>query len=152
MDPADPGKGAINLLLALAVGTAWLWMGTWGRKAWFPASPSPETWGCGFGGAVSPRIQYTASSFTETVVRNYQGVYPLRFRRMNLKGFFPSPSRFGVFESDWVLGGILLPAIRRLEKRFARVRGMQQGKTSIYILYILVVFLLALLWGIGSPP
>ncbi len=147
-----PWIGRFNFLLVLAAGAFWAWMRTWGRKAWFPAGPSPETWGCGFAGAPSPRVQYTASSFSETVVRNYQGVFPLRFRRMSLRGFFPSPARFGVFESDWVLGGILLPATRRMEKRFARVRGMQQGNTSIYILYILVVFLLALLWGIGSPP
>jgi hypothetical protein len=97
-------------------------------------------------------VQYTASSFGEPVVRTYKSVFPLRFRRMSLRGLFPPKTRFGIIETDWILGGFLLPVIRRFEAWFARFRGMQQGKTSIYLLYILVVFVLALAWGIGSLP
>ena len=54
-------------------------------------SVSGPTWGCGYS-AVSPRMQYSATSFSLDFARWFQGVLLILQRRRAPVGYFPSDS------------------------------------------------------------
>ncbi|HEX9008935.1 MAG TPA: proton-conducting transporter membrane subunit [Holophagaceae bacterium] len=124
------------LLLALGAGAlAWL------RRR--PASAlAPPTWDCGYGHGTA-RMQYTGSSFADPWAALLPG---LRTRMRRLKGLFPRPQAFRSEHQDAVGEGLVAPWIGRLAARALRLRRLQPGYLSIYILYVLVTLLAVFLW------
>ncbi len=142
----------LNLSLLIVFGAGVGWFALRKKKFLFQQPQALETWSCGYNGPTSPRVQYTASSFGEILSGVYQWAIPSRLHQPNVKGPLPPPSWFATLPFDRILGGILIPSIRSWGDRVSVLLKLQQGRTSIYLLYIVVVFIAALCWGSWSLP
>ena len=106
-----------------------------------------DTWGCGYT-APTARMQYTARSFAELAGEH---LLPpaLRLRVLVRKpaSLFPTTGSFASDTTDPVTRAAYEPFVDRWARRFARLRWLQQGALHAYLLYILVVVILALVWA-----
>jgi formate hydrogenlyase subunit 3/multisubunit Na+/H+ antiporter MnhD subunit len=104
------------------------------------------TWGCGYP-SPSPRMQYTSSSFAESMS---EALLPKWLRaRVSVVApatFFPQAGSLASERTDPLTRGVYEPFLTRWGSRFARLRWLQQGLLHVYLVYILVAALLALAW------
>jgi formate hydrogenlyase subunit 3/multisubunit Na+/H+ antiporter MnhD subunit len=98
------------------------------------------TWDCGYARPTG-RMQYTASSFAQMLVRFFGGVLRPRGRAPELRRVFPGPSRMHSHVDEAVLDRVLLPAGRRIEAWFVWCHHFQRGLAQHYILYVLLTLL-----------
>src|SRR5262249_50867980 len=103
------------------------------------------TWDCGYA-AGAARIQYTASSFADSLLRLFAWVLRPLVREPKLTGPFPKPSKFHSETPDVVLDLALVPAIGTTGRAFSWLRWIQLGSIHAYLLYILLPSLILLLW------
>jgi len=107
-------------------------------------APRPGlTWDCGYARPTS-RMQYTAASFAQTIVRLFIRVLHPRGQRPRVTGLFPLPTRMHSRVDDAVLDRVLLPAGQRLEGWFNWFHRFQRGLTQHYVLYVLMTLLVLL--------
>src|SRR5262249_3425391 len=130
------------LLLALMLGGGLYWF--WLRQRHRAAQP---TWGCGYA-RPTPRMQYTACSFAAMLAEQLlpRFLRP-RARRAVVEGLFPSPGEFRSASPDPITEQVYRPLLARCADRFAALRVLQQGKTNIYLAYILITLILGLAWA-----
>jgi hypothetical protein len=104
------------------------------------------TWDCGYA-APSAKMQYTASSFAETLVNMFS--FALRPERHvpKLHATFPRSEGFHSHGPDTVLDRIVLPSSRTLGRAFLRLRFIQRGNVQAYLFYILVTLMLLFVWS-----
>jgi hydrogenase-4 component B len=133
---------AVNLsllLLILALAVAYR-----RRIHRLPLAEAP-TWGCGYP-APSPRMQYTATSFTEQAV-NLMGVAVSPLRRQPLiQGEFPRRSQFSCETTETILDRLLTPLFHGTGFAFAFLRRLQHGHLHLYMLYIFATLFLMMVW------
>lgn len=105
------------------------------------------TWGCGYA-KPSARMQFSGRSFAELLAEHLlpRFLRP-RMRRQPPEGLFPAAGRFAAESPDPFLESVCRPFFRRWANRFARLRFLQQGKVHVYLVYIMVVVVLALSWA-----
>jgi formate hydrogenlyase subunit 3/multisubunit Na+/H+ antiporter MnhD subunit len=116
---------------------------------------SVPTWGCGYG-AASARMQYSASSFSDTLLKLFGRLAGLRTTAGQSdaidKGsgaLFPAEKPgFAVTRMDIVEGAVVLPLQRILKALFERFSWVQSGRIEHYILYILVTLVVMLVFSI----
>ena len=108
------------------------------------AVPSVGTWDCGYARPAA-RMQYTSSSFAQSLVGLFRSVLRPRTHRPSVTGVFPRVERFRSHVDDVVLEGLISPALRRMEHWIERVRVFQHGRAQEYILYVLVALIILLL-------
>ena len=108
------------------------------------AAADTETWGCGYADS-SPRVQYTASSFADTLVGLLSGFLRPERHLPDVSGVFPGRARLDVHVDDVVLEGVLRPSLARAGALLARVRVLQGGHVNLYIFIILLAALALLL-------
>ncbi|MEX0775069.1 MAG: proton-conducting transporter membrane subunit [Phycisphaeraceae bacterium] len=101
------------------------------------------TWDCGYA-SPTPRMQYTASSFAQTIVALFNWVLRPHLHRPCVQGPFPLPTQMHSHVDDAVLDRFLVPAGRSVQRWFGYLRRFQQGLTQHYVLYILVTVILML--------
>jgi hypothetical protein len=105
-----------------------------------------DTWGCGYA-QPTVRMQYTGSSFGQTLV----GLFPLILwpvrQRPDLRAIFPRAGRFESALPDTILDRLVLPFFGLAGRHLPRLRVLQQGQTQLYVLYILIVLIVLLVWG-----
>jgi hypothetical protein len=137
------GVCALGILVAVAVVGVIFKLRTNERA---PGSPPDDTWGCGYA-APTARMQYTGRSFAELLAERLLPP-PLRARvaQRAPEALFPREGALSTETVDPFTRGVYQPLLARWADRFARLRWLQQGVLHIYILYILVVLLLALGW------
>jgi len=135
-----------TLLAALALVFWWLLRRTRAAAADAAAPPAAlPTWDCGYA-APSARMQYTSSSFAETIVGLLDwALRPDRFVP-RLDGPFPPAAAFHSHVPDTVLDRLILPTFSFAGRTFARLRPIQRGNVHLYLLYILGTLLALLLW------
>jgi hydrogenase-4 component B len=97
-------------------------------------------------------MQYTASSFADSLVGLFAWALRPTAHRERLKGPFPSSSRFSSHVADTVLDGFMRPAASLLLDVFNRLRWMQAGNVSLYLAYVAVALVVALAWVNGAFP
>jgi hydrogenase-4 component B len=105
------------------------------------------TWDCGFAQPTT-RMQYSASSFAQMIVRIFRKILRPRVQTPTLDGNFPAPSMMHSHVDDVVMDRLLLPAGHAFEQWFHWAHRFQKGLTQQYILYILIaltVMLIALM-------
>jgi NADH:ubiquinone oxidoreductase subunit 5 (subunit L)/multisubunit Na+/H+ antiporter MnhA subunit len=135
--------GNVNAWTLIAVTVLALVFWALSRKAVRSEGP---TWGCGY---VKPteRMQYTGRSFAEMIGEH---LLPRSLRPHTTKqaprGLFPSKSDFGAECPDPVSAKVYGPLFRRWAERFSRLRILQQGKIHVYLVYIVLMVVLALAW------
>jgi formate hydrogenlyase subunit 3/multisubunit Na+/H+ antiporter MnhD subunit len=126
--------------LSVAGGLFMFW--TWSRKV----QTQGPTWGCGY---VKPseRMQYTGRSFAEMAAEH---LLPRFLRphttRQAPRGLFPATSDFGSACPDPIDAKVYEPFFQRWAARFSRLRILQQGKVNVYLVYIVLMVVLALAW------
>jgi hydrogenase-4 component B len=104
-----------------------------------------ETWGCGYA-APAPSMQYTSSSFAQTLVGLFGWVLRPREHRPQVEGYFPEKTHFHSEVPDVVLERLFLPAFRAGARCFSWFYVLHQGNIQAYLVYILVVLFALLLW------
>lgn len=129
---------AFLMVFALA---AWVWLRRPGSGPALGVA-APPTWDCGYA-APTGRMQYTGSSFADGWAMLVPG---LRIRIRRLKGFFPRALAFHSEFQDVVGEGFVEPRTGRIAERLLRLRRLQPGYLSVYILYVLITLLGVFLW------
>ena len=130
------------LLVLLALG----WRAGAALRRRRPPVPA-EKWGCGYA-ELTPRMQYTASSFAAPLVASFGRVAGVH------------ESRHGdAFEShprELVLDDVALPFWSLVRGFAGRLRPIQQGRLWVYLVYLMATLLVLLLYlatsGGGSSP
>ncbi|WP_286350496.1 proton-conducting transporter transmembrane domain-containing protein [Geobacter sulfurreducens] len=147
--PALADLAPLGWLMAAAAGTlatvAVLALLYARRLAAAPRGASP-TWGCGYL-APTPRMQYTASSFAEMLVRLFGGILRPHGTRPGIRSCAPAPSELHTHVPETVLEHLYLPFITWANGKLAPVRRLQHGRLHLYILYTLITLVTLLLFG-----
>jgi len=151
------GAVAVPLLTTLAPVT-WISVGAvlllgiigvvWYRQS-FPEDDwqrRPATWGCGYIKGTA-RMQYTAASFAEQLVRLFRWGLWTDISAGRVIGFFPGLSRFADHTPDVILDRLLYPTFRALTRAAFLVRSFfHQGRINVYLLYCALTLCLLLIW------
>ena len=142
--PVISGASMISLvaLSTLALSTLlWLTRRALGRR--WTARREP-TWACAYD-APTPRMQYTSSSFAAPLLSIFGPLSGVRVER--------STTAMRTHASDAVLDGVALPLWRRVHRAALRLRGLQQGRLHLYLLYVMAALLVLLGYlAFGSRP
>lgn len=107
---------------------------------------SSVTWGCGYL-KPSPRMQYSASSFAEMIVKLFAGTLRPHFEKPDIAGPFPQRSRFASHVPEAVLELAIVPFFKTVDERFSTIRRLQHGQLHLYILYVFITLCLLLVWA-----
>jgi hypothetical protein len=131
---------AIAAVLVLAAGALAL-----ARGALRGPSARAETWGCGFA-APTARMQYTASSLAELLVRRLGPLGP-RASLQSPRGPFPRAAAFESHLPDPVLDRLLLPATRAAGRVAALLRPLLfRPLIHLHVAFLLATLLVVLAW------
>lgn len=138
--------GGVGLLVALGLGLGVALRWLLARRA--AGTRGAPTWGCGYS-QPAPRMQYTASSFAEPMTRIFQPLLRSRVDRdIPTEGAWPEAASWRSVTPDRALAGLYEPVFQSVERAFLRVRGLQQGRVSTYLLYIVLTVLVLVAWMI----
>ncbi len=142
---ADANLGALGGIPLLLLGI--LAVTGIAAVAWTRPATQTTTWDCGYA-ASSPRIQYTASSFAQMLVKLFHWAVLPDEHRPRLDGPFPAAGqRFESHAPDPVLDRFLLPGLLRLRSLLGLARVIQAGRIQAYLLYIVVTLVVLLAWS-----
>jgi len=133
--------------VALAMLVLVLW---WVRRRLLAGRSVNEagTWDCGYA-APSPRMQYTASSFTWPILDMFRRLLQPRVQRITPSGWFPTKANFASRTADVFQRFGFAPLFGGVAWLADRLRWFQQGRNQLYVLYIALTLLILLLWNLG---
>ena len=94
-----------------------------------------DTWACGYP-AVTPRMQYTASSFAAPLLDVFGAVSGVRTHR-GATVFHSEPF-------DLVLDRAVAPVWAIVQRVAIRLRGLQQGRLRTYLVYVIITLTMLL--------
>lgn len=104
-----------------------------------------ETWGCGFA-YVTPRMQYTASSFADPILHVFRSILRPRARKdERLSGRFLLDMEYETHIGDLLENGLYLPVYRLFLRAAFFARRLHTGHTHLYIGYLLGTIVLLLI-------
>ena len=103
------------------------------------------TWGCGYN-LPTPRMQYTAGSFAQPLLKPFSVVVPSHTHATSLKSLFPGHAHFVEHTTDIASERLWQPVARALLRSLGQFRRMQQGRVQAYLTYILLTLLGLLVW------
>ncbi len=129
---------ATGLALAVVCVSALLWVARHDAGRRLPAAKA-GTWACA-GGPISPRMQYTASSYAAPLLATLEPIASVHEDR--------EAASFHTHPVDLVLDTLVLPSWQRLGRLAREARIFQAGRLRWYLLYV-VFTLLALLAYLG---
>jgi hydrogenase-4 component B len=152
-DVPDAGRQLVALaplgwvtIMAVALLAAFGLCALWFRsRVQSVASSAAPTWGCGYA-APTPRMQYTSSSFAQTVVGLFAWVLRPRRHKPDKLPLFPRAAGFHSAIFDTVLDDAVLPAFRFGAWLFSWFRVLQRGSVQTYLLYIIITLIALMLW------
>ncbi len=117
-------------------------------RAWLLSGRSVRTavtWDCGYA-APTPRMQYSASSFADPLLRLFRLLLRTRRRFTPPSGLFPSSSSFSTDTPDVYSEGLYRPFFMMIDDFMSRFRWLQHGRLNLYILCIILALLALLAW------
>ena len=138
------GLVACALLAGAAlVGGLFVWLG--------PAVRRAGTWDCGYAQPTA-RMQYTASSFAQTIVGLFAWVLRPASHLPLVEGAFPKRTSLHTHVNELVLDRLIVPVGRAAAQRLRWLHRFQQGLTQRYVVYIVltVIVLLASIAPVGE--
>ncbi len=138
--------GLAGALLVLG-GLVWSWVRRPSKISGALPEPDLPTWGCGYS-APTIRMQYSADSFSDGWATLLPG---RRIRMRRLKAIFPTPSTYQSELVDSAGLGFLEPMVERLAARALRLRKLQPGYLTVYLLYVLLALLGVFSWMLLRP-
>jgi formate hydrogenlyase subunit 3/multisubunit Na+/H+ antiporter MnhD subunit len=104
------------------------------------------TWDCGYA-LPNPKMQYTASSFAQPLLAFFWPVLRTRQRLAGLQGLFPGASSWMTETRDTYREFIFEPLFAGVRRLLGRMRGLQQGRMQLYVLYVALALLVLLVWA-----
>lgn len=142
--PLAPERlGAWNLLIFAALMLGWL---LFGRRVRRRPPATAVTWGCGYA-APTPRMQYTARSFTESFADR---ILPRPLQPESTvsqpQGLFPAAAAFSTRYPEPARDRIFVPLFARIETAMLRLRWIQHGLLHVYVLNVLLFLLGLIVW------
>lgn len=134
---------------AAILGLLALLLGRWLR----PAAPTPRegdlpTWDCGYA-AADARMQYTASSLADGLVRGLRWALRPEAHLPRVAGWFPRPARYESHVPDPALDRAAAPALQLVARGAGFLRVAQGGALPVYLLYVLLTLLALLVWMVA---
>ncbi len=99
------------------------------------------TWDCGYAKPDS-RMQYTASSFAQSIVSLFSWILRPHEHKPHLKEYFPKSQKMKSHVNEIVLDRMLVPASNIFRRCSGWFHRFQQGLIQHYILYILITLFL----------
>lgn len=109
-----------------------------------PQTQAP-TWGCAYN-LPSPRMQYTAGSFAQPLLKPFAALVPSHTHATSLKALFPGEASFVEHTGDIASERLWQPVARALLRSLGQFRRLQQGRVQAYLAYILLTLLGLLVW------
>jgi len=109
------------------------------------AQPAAETWGCGFTRPTA-RMQYTGSSFAESLVMRFGWAFAPRARALPPRGIFPRRAAFSSSVPDTVLDAGIVPALEQAARLAERWRARLVGQVQLQALLLLLGLIGLLTW------
>jgi len=103
------------------------------------------TWDCGYV-APGPTMQYSSSSFAQTLVGLFSWALRPKVSTPNTRGLFPQPDAFTSNVTDVVLDSVLIPAAQLASRAVRWFRWVQRGSEQAYLLYILLTLIVLFFW------
>ncbi len=121
----------VGLVLCVVGLIVWLMWRRVAAKRYLP------TWDCGYPFA-NARVQYTASSFAQTLVGDFHPLVPSSKSKLMISNFIPPVLVFKSHTYDLVLDYVMHPWGRIMAWFARKVRVLQSGYSQVYVLYILL--------------
>jgi hydrogenase-4 component B len=134
---------ALSVILLAIIGAGGLWLL---RRPGRSSTRAALTWDCGYA-LPTPRIQYSGSSFSQTLVDLLSWVLWPRTHQPRIGGAFPQTDEFHSEVPDVVLDRALIPSLGAADAVLGRARVIQRGTVQVYLVYVLAILLLLLLLG-----
>ncbi len=114
-------------------------------------SPRRATWDCGYAQPTA-RMQYTASSLSEWFTSRLLPSFLRPVLRVTApSALYPTSATLSVDVDEPFADRILQPLAARWAARAMWLRWMQQGRLSLYLLYIFVALLASVTWVVVFP-
>ncbi len=138
----------IALLLWLGLG-----LGLWALRRSARAEGSPQevpTWDCGYS-RPTPSMQYTASSYAETLVSLFRWILVPSQHRKGKGGLFPTKGSLSTHVPETVLDLWVMPVLRSVGGVFVRLKRIQLGYLQVYVAYILLALVTLILLNQVAP-
>jgi len=102
-----------------------------------------ETWGCGYR-SVTARMQYSASSFAEELVRLGQPMIGLKLHWKPIAHVLPEPRAFKSHGFDQIEQGLWVRLDRAIGRALVLLRWIQSGNIRHYVVYIFAALIIYL--------
>lgn len=109
---------------------------------------SYKTWGCGYQ-AGTTRMQYTASSYSSSLLSFLKPFFKREFEVKKPKDIFPQKARYELHNHDIFEFYLINPVLKINKKFFEKFYWIQSGSTQQYILYGLVFLIISLVGAVG---
>lgn len=106
------------------------------------------TWDCGYRYPTA-RMQYTGGSFSHSFALMLRPLMRSRIATPEIKGLYPSEPRAVMSTPDWPAALWVGLLFRPVEFVSEKVKDLQIGIVNVYILYILLALIAALVWALG---
>jgi hydrogenase-4 component B len=137
---AGIARAALLLVAAVAV--------LCGLRAWlYRGKPvaAAGTWGCGFTRPTA-RMQYTGASFADAILSFFRAVAPLGEEHPAIRGRFPDRTYYISHIQDLAERHLGHLVVRPVQRFFDRLRWVQHGDIHMYIGFILIAIVVALIF------
>lgn len=106
------------------------------------------TWDCGYA-CPTPRMQYTASSFSQPLTSLFQFVLRTRLHYVIKSGLFPRTASLATETKDLSRARLYQPLFIGIGRGLSSLRWVQHGQVHLYVLYIALTLLVLLVWKLG---
>ena len=106
------------------------------------------TWDCGYI-APTPRMQYTASSFSRPLLLLFRLFLQPHDEVRPPRGLFPKRASLQTRVPDMFRRHIYEPMFLGIAWIASKLRWLQEGRIQIYVLYIALTILVLLIWKLG---
>ena len=141
---AQPLRALVLLAVALAAVGA-------GLLALRPRSPRmAPTWDCGYA-TPTARMQYTSGSFGEAITAVLPGFLAPSVLSETPGGTFPAAASFRTEAPDPFGAKLYEPFTGWWAVRLARLRRLQSGQLTLYLVYVFLTMLVTLAWSVIRP-
>lgn len=103
----------------------------------------PGTWDCGYATPTN-RMQYTSSSFADSIIRLFAFVLHPHREPPAVKGIFPLKTTMQSHVNELVLDRLLLPVGKSVKRAAGWLHRFQQGQLQQYIFYLFIMLMVLL--------
>ena len=135
----------VSLLAALLLAVLLVALALVRRRLRAKPATTVGTWDCGYV-APGPTMQYSSSSFAQTLVGLFSWALRPKVRRPDTRGLFPHPEAFTSNVADVVLDSFLIPAAQLGSRAVGWFKWVQRGSMQAYLLYILLTLIVLFFW------